>query len=346
MRVLVLRVGAMGDVLHALPAVTALREAHPAWTIDWVVDPRWSPLLVGGTAQQLGQVGPVVSAVHLAETQLWKRAPFSRQTLHSIAGLRRSLRRERYDLAVDLQGTLRSAAIGRMARTGGLAGYGDPREALALRFYSQRVPREGAHVVEQCAHLLGTACGDVLAPAVQVPLPHDARADVWAEAQTIAERPLVVLAAAAGWGAKQWPVERFAELARWLAGRGFDPVVNAPRPGDTVATALVGASGGAARALVCDVAGLCALLRRATLAIGGDTGPVHLAAALGVPVLALFGPTDPARNGPWGPGATRVLRSPASRTSYRKSATPDAGLASITLAEVVAAAGDLLRMGQ
>ena len=346
MKLLIVRVGAMGDVLHALPAVAALRTAQPEWTIDWVVDPRWAPLLTGDPHTESPRAGPVVSRVHLADTRLWKRAPFSRETLRSVAALRRALRSERYDLAVDLQGTLRSAVIGRMARARSFAGYADPRESLAVRFYSQCVERTGTHVTEQCTHLLGTACGETLAPVKGVSLPHTARADDWAAGELNRGRPLVVLAAAAGWGAKQWPVQRYSEVARWLAEQGYDAVVNAPRADDAVADALVRASSGAARSVVCNVAGLTAMLRRAALVVGGDTGPVHLAAALGRPVVALFGPTDPARNGPWGPGAIRLLRSPSSRTSYRKDDTPDPGLASLTAEQVMGAAEDLLRVGQ
>ena len=130
MKVLIVRVGAMGDVLHALPAVAALRRARPDWMIDWVVDPRWAPLLVDGEGK-----GPVVDRVHLAETKLWSKAPLSPATLRSVLRLRGELRKERYDLAVDMQGTLRSAVIGRMAGAKQFVGYGDPREALAARLY-------------------------------------------------------------------------------------------------------------------------------------------------------------------------------------------------------------------
>jgi len=136
MKILIVRVGAMGDVLHALPAVAALRQARPDWTIDWVVDPRWSPLLVDGEGR-----GPVVSRVHLADTRLWSRAPLSWATMRSVTSLRRALRAEKYDAVVDMQGTLRSAVIGRMAGARDLVGYGDPRERMARHLYSARVQR-------------------------------------------------------------------------------------------------------------------------------------------------------------------------------------------------------------
>src|ERR1700679_2450504 len=138
MKILIVRVGAMGDVLHALPAVAALRLARPDWQIDWVVSSRWSSLLVNADGN-----GPIVNRVYFAETKLWSEAPASRATLRSILDLRRALRRERYGLVVDMQGTLRSAVIGWMAGAPQFAGYSDPRESLAARFYKQTLTRRG-----------------------------------------------------------------------------------------------------------------------------------------------------------------------------------------------------------
>jgi len=331
MKVLIVRIGAMGDVLHALPAVTALHRARPAWEIDWVVDPRWAPLLVGANGR-----GPVVRHAHLAETKVWSSAPVSRGTLRSIGRLRREVREPRYDFVVDMQGTLRSAVVGTFAKVRQFAGYSDPREMMAARLYKQQLKRRGTHVVEQGAALLGEACGLELQPA-WVDLPHDPVAEKWAEEDAVLARPLCVLGADAGWGAKQWAAERFGALARELRTKGFDVVVNAARTDDTVAGAVVSASDGAARVLACDVAGLVALLRRTDLFVGGDSGPTHLAAALGVPLVGLYGPTDPARNGPWGPGVSKVLRDAASVTSHRRINAVDPGLARISVGQVLEA---------
>lgn len=330
MRILIVRVGAMGDVLHALPSVAALRLMRPDWQIDWVVDPRWAPLLVDSDGN-----GPVVRHVHRAETRLWSKSPASPATLRSILALREGLRRERYDLAVDMQGTLRSAVIGWMAGAAQFAGYSDPRESLAARFYSQRLTRRSSHVVEQGATLLGEACGLALEPA-DVALPRDARAEAWAEEQ-VRSRPLLMLAPGGGWGAKQWPAERFGEVARETLLGVSDCVVNAGSGDNRLATQVVEASEGAARMVASDVAQLVALLRRTDLFLGGDSGPTHLAAALAVPLVALFGPTDPARNGPWGPGARIVLRDPASVTSYKRIDAVDPGLANLPVKPVVEA---------
>ena len=180
-------------------------------------------------------------------------------------------------------------------------------------------------MIEQGAALLGEACGVELETAA-VELPHEEWADHWAE-EVVGDRPTCLLTAGGGWAAKHWPAKRYGELAVELKGMGFEVVVNAPRKDDALATEVVEASGGAARVVVCNVTGLIALMRRMSLLVGGDSGPMHMAAALGVPVVALFGPTDPARNGPRGPGASTVLRDSASVTSYKHVAGMDPGLA-------------------
>jgi len=339
MRVLIVRVGAMGDVIHALPAVAALRREQPKWRIDWAVDPRWAPLLIGDDER-----GPVVSMVHLVPTKEWSKAPMSMATLRSVGGLRKTLRTEHYDLVVDMQGTLRSSVIGWFAGADDFAGYSDPRESLAAGFYKRKLVRRGTHVVDQGAALLGEACGISLTPG-DVALPHAAWADAWA-AELVGRRKVCVLAAGAGWGAKRWPAEKFGALARELQAMGFACVVNAPKKDDAAAAEVVVASGGAAEVVVCNVTGLVALMRRTALLVGGDSGPTHIAAAMGVPLVGLYGPTDPARNGPWGTGAMRVLRDGSSVTSYKKVAEMEVGLGRISVEAVVEAVVSLGRIGR
>jgi heptosyltransferase-1 len=358
MKVLIVRVGAMGDVLHALPAVAALRRERPEWVIDWVVDARWRALL---------EDAPVVNKVHVVETREWSKKPVSMGTLRSVMELRRRLRAERYDVVVDMQGTLRSAVIGRMAGAR-LVGYADPRERVGW-LYSEKVQRlavppglkpnsssglhggaeapplqsnevrpQSAHVVEQGAALLAEACGVAL-EAKEFALPVVAAKESWAEGAVLA-RPMCVLSAGGGWGAKLWPVESYVRLAVALREMGFDVVVSAVSEGDALAQGVAAASEGSARMVVCDVAGLVALLRRADLFVGGDSGPTHLAAALAVPTVALFGPTDPARNGPWGPGAKAVLRDAGAVTNYKRTSISEMGR--ISVEQVVEAVRNLL----
>jgi heptosyltransferase-1 len=327
MRVLIVRIGALGDVLHALPAVAALRAARPDWTIDWVVDTRWRPLLAGDRT-------PVVNGTYAVDTRRWKKHPLAPATLSDFLKFRHL--RPSYDLVVDMQGTLRSAAIGWLAGSSHLAGYSDPRESFAARLYSHRIPRQGIHVVDQAAALLSQATGVPLTP-IPAALAVDYRTEELTDWRNDLPRPLALLCPGGGWAAKQWPAERFSQLALHLRDRGYSVLVNASSPTDTLALRVAAASRGAASIQPCSVAQLIALMRRTDLLIGHDSGPTHLAAALATPLIALFGPTDPARNGPWGPGQKVILRDPSSRTSYKHTSTPDPGLARIQLDDVLSA---------
>ena len=311
---LIVRVGAMGDVLHGLPAVAALRARMPGCFIGWAVEPRWKALL--------GE--PVVDKVHEVPTREWKRRPFSVATVREVLRLRREMRAEEYEVCVDLQGSVRSAVIGRMAGAKRFVGAERPRERQARILYGERVELRAEHVVGQGCELVGAGAGEEL-QAVRVELPRDEGAERWAEAvvEELRLPPMsqnrdmghpdgagfVLLVPGGGWGAKQWGAERYRELARGLAQAGYRVLVNGVAGGEEIAR------DGHARVLESSVAELVALTRRAALVIGGDTGPVHLAAALGRPVVALFGPTDPRRNGPYFPGAkVRVLRDAGSVT--------------------------------
>lgn len=337
-RVLIVRVGAMGDVLHALPAVAAWKRLHPESGVGWAIDPRWRALLEDGEGRR-----PVVDAVHLVRTREWKARPISRATMRSLVALRAELRAGRYDVCVDLQGSMRSAVIGKLVGARVFAGAVRPRERPARFLYDRAYAPRSRHVVEQATELLGDALGERL-EAAAVELPRDAAAERAVEPRLQGTRKFALLAPRAGWGAKQWPAERFGALARALAARGVEPLVNAVNEEDAVARAVVESSRGAARAMVLTLPELIAMTRRAALVVAGDTGPLHLAAALGRPVVALFGPTDAARTGPFGTRA-RVHRHSASVTDHRRHGAPEEGLLRITTEAVTESALALLADG-
>ena len=180
MRVLIVRIGAMGDVLHAMPAVAALRALRPDCFIGWAIEPRWSELLqIAGDVDDLSQgVGPtaaraLVDRWYSVPTGAWKRRPLAGETLSEVDVLRQVLKGERFDVCVDMQGAVKSAVVGRMAGAGIFVGSEEPRERLARWMYKVRVPVTAAHVVEQGCELLGAAVGETLKPA-KVTLPMDA----------------------------------------------------------------------------------------------------------------------------------------------------------------------------
>jgi heptosyltransferase-1 len=343
----------MGDVLHAMPAAAALREQHPDWRIGWAIEPAWHELLeaesemhdVAGPSSGRDSRHPLVNRLHKVPTREWKRRPFSRSTFEDINRLRQELRAEHYDVCVDMQGAIRSAVVGRMAGAKLFAGAAEPREHPAAWLYERKIRVSAKHVVEQGCELVGAAVGETLRPA-KVTLPVDPAAERWCDELPAAKgERFVVVSPSAGWGAKQWPADRYGAVAMALAQAGFRTLVNAASDGDAVGRKVVEASGGAATLVPCSIGHMIALLRRAGLVIAGDSGPLHLAAALERPVVGLYGPTDPARNGPYGT-ISRVLRHVSSKTDHSRHQEAETGLTQITTEEVVGAALELLRAGQ
>ncbi len=341
-RAVIVRVGAFGDILHALPAVCALRQQLPDAYLGWAVDPRWLPLLAStGAHARPGSPGmPIVDRCFLADTKLWKRRGISAATVTNIVQLAREMRAQNLSTCIDMQGSLRSAILGKFSGASRLVGSATPRERPARLLYTERIHAGAQHVVAQGCELLARAFGIPLS-AAPVELPLDPDAEQWAEACLPSHTRPILLAPTAGWGAKEWPPERFADVARELAKAGHRVLINATSPTDKTASRVVAASDGCAEPIACSLSQLIALTRRSRLVIAGDTGPLHLAAALEIPVVGLYGPTDPARTGPWRTRA-RVLRDPASVTDHRRHRATEPGLLNIRVSQVLDAAWGLL----
>jgi heptosyltransferase-1 len=336
----------MGDVLHAMPAVEALRRRHPGCFIGWAIDPKWSDLLqIAGDMDDLSQIvgrhetRAMVDRWYSVNTGAWRRRPWALGTRADVDVLRTLLQSERFDVCVDMQGAVKSAVIGRMAGAKVFAGPDNPREGIAKWWYKRRVAVTADHVVEQGCELLGAAVGEELKP-LPVRVPINEISELWADEEIGKER-FCLIAPSAGWGAKVWPAERFGAVAAALGRDGIRTIVSAPVGGDPAADRVVAASEGHARVLPCPVGRLIAMTRRAGVVIGGDTGPLHLAAALGRPVVGIYGPTSPLRNGPYGTRAC-VLRDAESMTSHKRVSETDPGMLRISVEDVVVAAKELL----
>ena len=397
-RLLIVRLGAMGDVIHALPAVAALRLALPAAEIGWAIERRWSPLVVADESPLAGPRSPqrpLLDRVHIVNTRAWRNAPLSDETWSEMRNVISGMRAQNYELAIDFQGAWKSAILAQLAHAHSRIGFAQPREKPATMFYTRVVPARGTHVIDQNFSLVERVCQaerechpergrksesrDLLFPlrapacsaVTDFPLrsfaslavnafPSDPAAEQSVANKLGTTSRFAILNPGAGWPAKQWPAARYAELARALADDGISPLINHGPGEESLAREVESASGGAGRPIFCTLAELIALTRRAALFVGGDTGPMHLAVALGIPVVALFGPTDPARNGPYD-FTTRttvlaaqakienqkakmfiVLRHPSSHTSLSHSAGPDPGLLQISAADVLQSCRELL----
>jgi heptosyltransferase-1 len=345
-RILVVRLGAMGDVVHGLPAVAALRIAFPEARLGWLIEERWAELLCTLPTPRSGLRSPqrpLVDRIHTVNMKRWRASPLSLQTWEQIATGLSDVRAERYDVAIDLQGAVRSSLLARWSGAPVIYGFAQPRESLASMFYTRQIIAAGDHVVAQNLSLAQAVAGrSMTVPPVELPFDPEAEqeCDRWLKGHGIEQ--FVLFNPGAGWGAKQWPPERYGQVARQLTEDGLKPLINFGPGEEDIARAVGASSGGAAEAFTGSLTQLIAIARRARLFVGGDTGPMHLSAASGVPVVGIFGPTNPVRNGPF---RTRsiVLRSSSSGTSYSHQAEPDRGLLDISPEQVVAAARQLLK---
>jgi len=343
-KLLIVRLGAMGDIIHTLPGVVALRQAFPRATLGWIVEERWAELLCTLRYPRSGVRSaqrPLVDRVHTVNTASWRRALFSPNTWQQIAVGLSELRGIGYEAAIDFQGAVRAALLARWS--GAKIVYGDvqPRENAASMWYSRQIMTGGTHVIEQALSLAEAVIGErVRVPRAELPVDPDAEEKITSLLGS--DRDFAILNPGAGWGAKQWPAERFGVVAQELARDGLRSLVNFGPGEEELAESVEAAGAGAARRISCSVSELIALSRRARLFVGGDTGPMHLAAALGVPVVGIFGPTNPARNGPFGTRSV-VLRSATSMTSHARRREPEKGLLEIAPEEVVSAARQLLK---
>ena len=348
-RLLIVRLSAMGDVIHTLPAAQALRDLFPKAMIGWLIEERWAELLCASDTPRRGPRSaqrPLADAVHTVKLAEWRKSLFRLSTLQQIAKVWNDVRAAHYDVTVDLQGAIRSSLLARWSRAQMIYGSAEPREAPASLWYTRRVVARGAHVIEQNLSIVDAIAGRRLS-APEVELPRDERAEARVEKRLwdAGVEEFALVNPGAGWGAKRWPAVSYGRVARALGDSSVRVVVNYGPGEEGLAREVEVASGGRAKALQCSISELIALTRRARLFIGGDTGPLHLAAALRVPVVAIFGPTDPARNGPYGTRSV-VLRNPASPTTHTRKSEPDEAMLEISVDAVADAARGLLANGK
>lgn len=321
-RFLIVRLGSMGDIVHTLPAVSALRESFPEARIDWVVEAKWLPLLRGN---------PDVNEVIPVKRTSWTILRTCLGRLHAA----------RYDCLLDFQGLYKSAALGWLSGTKKRIGWDRrvAREGGAAVFYTQHVVPTAAHIVDQNLELSRAA--GARPGTVRFPLSSDAEAEREVEnlLATQGLKKFFVLSPGGGWRAKCWPPERYGELHRALAQRfGVRGMVNYG-PGEEPLAAAVREAAGQPEPIPAKLRleQFVALMRRATVLVGGDSGPLHVAVAVGTPVVGLYGPTDTARNGPYSKADVVVRNARPDETTYRRSDEYAASMLSITVEQVLAA---------
>lgn len=321
-RFVILRMSALGDIVHTLPAIHALRESFPGAQIDWLLDEKWTPVLEGN---------PDVNRI----------VAMNRGSALNVIGTIGELRRARYSMALDFQSLYRSAIFGWLSGARERVGFDSKysREPGAALFYTKRVTPLRAHKIEHNLELAES----IGAKATHVCFPLRVSCEAAAQVRKILDeegvREYFVLSPGGGWGSKCWPAERYGRLHEAIAKKyGWTGVISFS-PGElALAQTLHRAAGNPEPAMEqFNLRQLLPLLRDAKLFVGADTGPLHLASALGTPVVGLYGPTDPARNGPYSRDDVVVRKAAADEVTYKRGTSPARSMLEITVEDVMEA---------
>jgi lipopolysaccharide heptosyltransferase I len=340
-RILIVRLSALGDIVHALPVLFAIKRWRPSVSVDWLVEENYAPVLA---------LVPELDRRIIVRAKLGGVSQAAITFSRGLGYLRAVsfLRAQRYDVALDLQGLIKSAVWARASGATRVIGFARDhlRESQAAVFYSEAVsPPKAGHVIDKNLAVLDPL--DVPAGPMTLKLQATASSEVTAAIGAAGgRRRFIVLNPGAAWPNKRWPADRFGAVAAALYQRTrFRSVITWGPPERALAESVVAASGGTAvLAPATSVADLAVLLRDAALAVAGDTGPLHIAAAMGTPLVGLYGPTWPERNGPWDPRDRVISRADTCVCHHKRQCVRGAPcINEITVEEVVAEAERRLR---
>lgn len=318
MKILIIKPSSLGDVIHALPFLKALKDTFPDAMIDWVISKNLKGII---------ENNPLINEVIPFNKDEWTNIKKLPEILSDISSLRKTLQAKHYDMVVDLQGLLRSGLIALSAPTTLKIGFADAREGSRF-FYDKKVSVNGtAHAVDKCLEVAKSIGARVIKAEFPLYINKSARDKIH---KLMGTHEYVVIVPSARWHTKRWPAENFASLIKKISA----PCVIAGSKADkkisqkiiklssvkniSPPTTPLKRRGGKVKnrefPQVIDLCGktdlkeLTALIAGARVVVTNDSGPMHIAAALDIPVIALFGPTDPAKTGPYGWQKNKKMR--------------------------------------
>ena len=294
MRVLIVKLGSIGDIVHTLPALAALRAGMPQAEISWVAE---------RSASEILKDNPILDRLIEVDTKALRRGLMSGETLRAPRQQLRRLRASAFDVALDFQGLLKSASIARLSGARRVFGYSRTglREPASTVFLSKRISiPPHTHIIRKGLLLLQGALGIPVPAELSFPIGVDAAAEAEAERATAdTAENFAILNPAGGWPTKLWSAEKFGALADLLwANYGMRSLVTyGPGEDELAETARRASRSEKAVPVSLSLKGFYSLAKRARVYVGGDTGPTHIAVAAGAPIVGLFGPTEWWRNG-------------------------------------------------
>jgi heptosyltransferase-1 len=311
LRVLIVKMSALGDIIHALPALNYLHAVSPGIEIDWVVEEPFLDVLEGN---------PLISGIHKVRTKIWRKRPLSSATIREIGALKRTLRERNYDIVFDIQGNLKSGLVCRLSGVEQCIGFAreELQESVNLLFTTRQVPlRPGdKHITDQYLRLVSVPFGrDFKGISYSTDIHTSPEDEAVAEAiiATLSDGLVFLFHYGTTWQTKYWSEKGWIALGREVLARYPESNILLSWGNETerkAASALAAEIGDGARVIDrYPLKGFIALLKKADLVVGGDTGPVHLAAAVGTPTVSFYRASDGKRSGPRGKGDV-IIQSP------------------------------------
>jgi heptosyltransferase I len=305
-KILIVKPSSLGDVIHSLPFLNAVRICFPKSEIHWVIAKGLEGIL---------ENHPMINKLWVIDKDSWKNIQKVKGTIQEIKVLFKKLKHEKYDLVVDLQGLLRSGVITGATGAPVRIGFREAREGSSV-FYTHKVTGgKYIHAVDRylkIAEFLGCKIADISFPFP----PFDSSLFFIPDLSSL--KDYIVIVPGARWKTKIWPAEKFGRLASLLP---LKSIIVGSKTDKAIADEIVSLSGGRAVSLAgkTNLRELIAIISKANFIVSNDSGPMHIAAALNVPVFAVFGPTDPLRTGPYGKGHTIIREDILCSPCFRKS---------------------------
>lgn len=299
-KILIVKPSSLGDIVHSLPFLNAIKSRYPETEIHWVVARGFEGLL---------EAHPMIKKLWIIDKDKWKVISRVKGTVNEIKALFKQLKGERFDLVVDLQGLLRSGAITASTGSPVRVGFTEAREGSRL-FYTHKITvGKDIHAVDRylkIAEFLGCDISNVCFPF-----------PVFDRPSTFNFGDYAVIVPGARWNTKRWAPENFGKLVSRMP---LKPVIVGSKNDMSIADEVVSLSKGKAISLAgkTDLKELINVMRGAKFVVSNDSGPMHIAAALGIPVFAIFGPTDPKRTGPYGKGHTIIKEDVACAPCFKR----------------------------
>ncbi len=330
-KILIIKLSSLGDIVHTLPVLPLLRERFPEGEISWLVEKKYQPLLLKN---------PFIERLITVDTLRWRKKLLSLSTYGELSSSVRELRRGRFNLAIDFQGLIKSGLLTFLSGAPLRLGFGkvdlrEPWSSIFLNRSRSSAPQE-IHIVDKNLGLLKPLGID--SKRVEFPLVVSEEADRYVNdglhALKLAE--FIIINPGGGWRSKRWSPEKYASLADMIIDRMRYQILLTWGPGERELAMEIASrmKSSTAISFSTDIPQLIALIKRAKLLVGGDSAPLHLAVACGTPVVGIYGPSDPDRNGPYNPADIVIRRKVPCAPCYKRDCPAEPCLGAITHREV------------